>query len=155
MKLRCGPSKEVREAEALKRRQIAEDTADESRKRFQLKLVHEFETWQPTFAWWPTQIGSHDCRWLETVERRLIKVIFSRKTNPYQYRTDICVSLAHGSYNLYSNGICRSVHDGFGHPNDARAAFKGHLADCTSDYAVNSTFAFKKYYEYRAVGKQS
>jgi hypothetical protein len=26
--------------------------------------------WHRWFAWRPVRIGSHDCRWLETVERR-------------------------------------------------------------------------------------
>ena len=25
--------------------------------------------WHPVFLWWPKRFGSHDCRWLETVER--------------------------------------------------------------------------------------
>ena len=26
--------------------------------------------WHKYFAWWPTRVGSKDCRWLETIERR-------------------------------------------------------------------------------------
>lgn len=26
--------------------------------------------WHPWFAWFPVKVGSHDCRWLETVQRR-------------------------------------------------------------------------------------
>jgi hypothetical protein len=29
------------------------------------------QVWHRWFAWWPTRIASHDCRWLETIERRL------------------------------------------------------------------------------------
>lgn len=28
------------------------------------------ENWHRKFAWVPVQVGSHDCRWLEYVERR-------------------------------------------------------------------------------------
>ena len=29
--------------------------------------------WHPWFAWYPVRIhGTHDCRWLETVERKFI-----------------------------------------------------------------------------------
>ncbi len=35
---------------------------------------HEYKTrresWHPWFAWWPTRVASHDCRWLEWIERR-------------------------------------------------------------------------------------
>ncbi len=27
--------------------------------------------WHPWFAWWPVRIAHNDCRWLETVERKL------------------------------------------------------------------------------------
>lgn len=26
--------------------------------------------WHDTFAWTPKRVGNHDCRWLETVERK-------------------------------------------------------------------------------------
>lgn len=29
------------------------------------------ENWHPWFAWRPVRVGSHDCRWLETVERKV------------------------------------------------------------------------------------
>lgn len=44
MKLNCGPTWEERVAAMGK--------------------------WHPWFAWHPVRIGSHDCRWLETIERR-------------------------------------------------------------------------------------
>lgn len=28
------------------------------------------EQWHPWFAWHPVRIGSGDCRWLETIERK-------------------------------------------------------------------------------------
>ena len=28
------------------------------------------EKWHKWFAWHPVRIGSHDCRWLETIERK-------------------------------------------------------------------------------------
>lgn len=30
--------------------------------------------WHPWFAWFPVKVGSRDCRWLETVQRRLAYV---------------------------------------------------------------------------------
>jgi hypothetical protein len=30
--------------------------------------------WHRWFAWYPVQLGSHDCRWLEYVERRDINI---------------------------------------------------------------------------------
>ena len=32
--------------------------------------VEAKEQWHKSFVWWPIRIGSRDCRWLETVERR-------------------------------------------------------------------------------------
>jgi hypothetical protein len=26
--------------------------------------------WHRCFAWWPTWVGPHDCRWLEWIERK-------------------------------------------------------------------------------------
>ncbi len=26
--------------------------------------------WHPHFCWWPVMIASHDCRWLEPIERK-------------------------------------------------------------------------------------
>jgi len=28
------------------------------------------EQWHDWFAWYPVRVGKHDCRWLETVERK-------------------------------------------------------------------------------------
>jgi hypothetical protein len=28
------------------------------------------QEWHPSFAWFPIRVGSHDCRWLERIERR-------------------------------------------------------------------------------------
>ena len=28
------------------------------------------EKWHTWFAWYPVRIGSHDCRWLEAIERK-------------------------------------------------------------------------------------
>ena len=28
------------------------------------------EKWHKWFAWYPVRIGSHDCRWWETIERK-------------------------------------------------------------------------------------
>jgi hypothetical protein len=27
-------------------------------------------SWHPWFAWYPVRVGSHDCRWLEVIERK-------------------------------------------------------------------------------------
>ncbi len=32
------------------------------------------EQWHRVFAWLPVKLGAHDCRWLETVERKYIDV---------------------------------------------------------------------------------
>ena len=29
-----------------------------------------WEDWHPFFALWPRRVGSGDCRWLETIERK-------------------------------------------------------------------------------------
>lgn len=36
------------------------------RERFEAR-----QKWHKWFAWYPVQIGSRDCRWLETLERRI------------------------------------------------------------------------------------
>ena len=35
------------------------------------KTIDEMKDWHPWFAWHPVRVGPHDCRWLETIERRL------------------------------------------------------------------------------------
>lgn len=30
---------------------------------------HSISHWHPVFAWFPTRVGPHDCRWLEYVAR--------------------------------------------------------------------------------------
>jgi hypothetical protein len=55
MKFDCGPTY----VERHERRQKAWEDYKASR-----------EQWHPYFCWWPKRIGSNDCRWLETVERR-------------------------------------------------------------------------------------
>jgi hypothetical protein len=32
--------------------------------------IAAWEQWHPHFAVWPVRVGSHDCRWLEWVERK-------------------------------------------------------------------------------------
>lgn len=39
--------------------------------------------WHDYFAWWPIRMGSRDCRWLETVERRAVYWNFSLVTTEY------------------------------------------------------------------------
>lgn len=34
------------------------------------ELFEARKLWHKWFAWYPVRIGSRDCRWLETVERR-------------------------------------------------------------------------------------
>ena len=48
MKFDCGPTKSTRQ--------------------WQKKL--KMEDWHDHFAWWPVRLGAHDCRWLETVQRK-------------------------------------------------------------------------------------
>ncbi len=38
--------------------------------------------WHRVFAWWPVKLSAHDCRWLETVERRYP----NDYTNIWEYR---------------------------------------------------------------------
>jgi len=45
-----------------------------------VKAAGEWHSW---FAWYPVRLGSHDCRWLETVERKLKTV--------KQFRYDVIV----------------------------------------------------------------
>jgi len=33
-------------------------------------IVDHKSQWHKWFAWFPVRVGSHDCRWLEHVERR-------------------------------------------------------------------------------------
>lgn len=51
MKFDCGPTREEK-LEMRKAQYIAN------------------QRWHKVFAWTPKRVGSHDCRWLETVERR-------------------------------------------------------------------------------------
>ncbi|MCK5614783.1 hypothetical protein KAR91_73660 [Candidatus Pacearchaeota archaeon] len=30
----------------------------------------QLEDWHSWFAWRPVRVGSHDCRWLETIQRK-------------------------------------------------------------------------------------
>lgn len=45
--------------------------------------------WQPWFAWYPVRVGSHDCRWLEYVERKAEWVGYAcglvREFTPYNF----------------------------------------------------------------------
>lgn len=58
MKLDCGPTADERKA--LRKARLNREKA---RRR----------DWHPVFAWWPTRVGSHDCRWLEYIYRREVK----------------------------------------------------------------------------------
>lgn len=55
MKFNCGPT--------------AIERMDARWKETQRKRQHNIK-WHPIFAWWPTRVGSYDCRWFEWVERR-------------------------------------------------------------------------------------
>lgn len=57
MKLRCGPTPE-------ERHQAVRD-------KMQAEIMAAME-WHDVFAWWPRQVASGDCRWLETVQRRVL-----------------------------------------------------------------------------------
>jgi len=37
--------------------------------KFNEKLKNR-ENWHKWFAWYPVKVGEHDCRWLESVNRR-------------------------------------------------------------------------------------
>jgi hypothetical protein len=39
--------------------------------RFKAKLIAESE-WHDVFAWLPVRVADGDCRWLETIQRRLL-----------------------------------------------------------------------------------
>jgi hypothetical protein len=39
--------------------------------------------WHKRYAWYPVRVGSHDCRWLEYVERRSI---WSWEYHRWEYR---------------------------------------------------------------------
>jgi hypothetical protein len=54
MKFKCGPS---------------EEELDKRNALFRAK-VKIMENWHDHFAWWPVKMGTADCRWLETVQRR-------------------------------------------------------------------------------------
>lgn len=34
------------------------------------KRINRIQNWHCWFAWHPVQVAEHDCRWLETVERK-------------------------------------------------------------------------------------
>lgn len=55
MKFNCGPTEE-------EKREYA--------RQLYLERQAAAEEWHPWFAWFPVQVGSNDCRWLEVVERR-------------------------------------------------------------------------------------
>ncbi|MBO0129139.1 hypothetical protein [Agrobacterium burrii] len=48
MKFNCGPTQQ-------ERRQQVRD---------------RYCVWHKWFAWFPVRVGNHDCRWLETIERK-------------------------------------------------------------------------------------
>lgn len=56
MKFNCGPTP------AERRASIAAEAE---------RLYVAWSQWHPNFAWWPTRVGSNDCRWLETIECRI------------------------------------------------------------------------------------
>lgn len=55
MKLDCGPTKQERFEQRLKKN---------------VEKAKRLERWHKRFAWWPIRLGSRDCRWLELIERR-------------------------------------------------------------------------------------
>lgn len=69
MKLNCGPTKAEREAARKARREA--------------KLADK-KQWHNVFVLLPKRVGSHDCRWLETMERRWT-VIETDKVSSYPY----------------------------------------------------------------------
>jgi hypothetical protein len=38
--------------------------------KFDCGPAYEKKVWHKWFAWHPVRLGSHDCRWLETLERK-------------------------------------------------------------------------------------
>jgi hypothetical protein len=42
--------------------------------------------WHRWFAWYPVHIRRHDCRWLEFVERRAVRVAIDPFYYDYEYR---------------------------------------------------------------------
>lgn len=45
------------------------------------------ESWHDWFAWYPVRLAEHDCRWLETVERKgTLYYNFSDSWWSYEYR---------------------------------------------------------------------
>jgi len=45
---------------------LTREDAYKRRRKYEAKLAE----WHDYFTWWPLKIKSHDCRWLETIERR-------------------------------------------------------------------------------------
>ena len=46
------------------------------------------ENWHRWFAWYPVRVGSHDCRWLEYVERQGVYLFdFSGGDWFFEYRS--------------------------------------------------------------------
>lgn len=45
------------------------------------------ESWHDWFAWYPVRLGDHNCRWLETVERKgTFYYNFFDSWRSYEYR---------------------------------------------------------------------
>ena len=56
------------------------ETREEKRER-----LREIESqWHNWFAWYPVRVGSNECRWLETVERK--RHYISRVEYKFDYR---------------------------------------------------------------------
>lgn len=58
MKLNCGLTKAERT-----------ELLEEEWKAFKKENMGK---WKPFFAIWPRRVGKKDCRWLETIERRMV-----------------------------------------------------------------------------------
>ena len=72
MKWDCGPTHAERHAARRARHEA---------------LVAERSKWRSWFAWFPVRVGSHDCRWLETIERRSeLKLVFIDYKWVHEYR---------------------------------------------------------------------
>lgn len=56
MKFDCGPTR-------TEKRKLKEE-------KIKKKYAH-LSKWHKRFAWFPVKVGSHDCRWLETIEKRI------------------------------------------------------------------------------------